>query len=113
MVAGSSNLLGGGQNISIEGILDKHAKILYPISESALGCQVMTNNAGSSPIKNLKLAKTLAGLKVYLGTKPQITRRDARESSPEKDAEELKTIQNCGYASAGLSTDTARASSIG
>lgn len=113
MIPGSSNLLGGGKNISIEGILDKHAKILYPISESALWCQVMTNNAGSSPIKNLNLAKTIAWLKVYLGSKPQTTRRDKRETSPERDEEDLKDIQNCGYASAGLSTDTARANSIG
>lgn len=113
MVPGSTNALGGGKNVSIEGLLDKHIKIMQPISESALGCEVMTNNTASSPKKWLNLPSTLAGLKVFLDENPQKTRRDKKEVTPEKEAQELKDIQKCGNASAGLSTDEARARSIG
>ena len=113
MVPWSTNALGGSKNISIEGILDKHIKIMQPISESALGCEVMTNNTASSPKKWLNLPNTIAGLKVFLDETPQKTRRDKREATPERDAQELKDIQRCSYASAGLSTDEARSRSIG
>ncbi len=113
MVPGSTNALGGGKNVSIEGLLDKHIKIMQPISESALGCEVMTNNTASSPKKWLNLPSTLAGLKVFLDENPQKTRRDKKEVTPEKEAQELKDIQKCGNASVGLSTDEARARSIG
>lgn len=42
-----------------------------------------------------------------------MSRRDKKEASPEREAEELKDIMNCGYASVGLSTDLARSRSIG
>ena len=54
----------------------------------------------------------MAGL-VFLDETPQKTRRDKREATPERDAQELKDIQRCSYASAGLSTDEARSRSIG
>jgi hypothetical protein len=108
---GSSGLI-WGKNVSIEGILDKHTKIMLPISESALGCEVMTNNTASSPKKWLNLISTLAGLKVYLAEKPQVTRRDKKEATPQREAEELKDIQRCGYASVWLPTDEARARSM-
>ncbi len=113
MVPWSTYALGGGKNVSIEWLLDKHIKIMQPISESALGCEVMTNNTASSPKKWLNLPSTLAGLKVFLDENPQKTRRDKKESTPEREAQELKDIQKCGNASAGLSTDEAKSRSIG
>lgn len=44
--------------------------------------------------------------------KSQITRRDKREDTPDRKAEELKGIKNCAYVSAGLSTDPARSRSM-
>jgi hypothetical protein len=87
MVGGSENALGGGKNISIEGILDKHHKILEPISESALRDEKMTNNTFSLPFFNLKLPSTIAGLRVYLANSPQVTRRDKRDETPDKKKE--------------------------
>ncbi len=113
MVPWSTNALGGSKNVSIEGLLDKHIKIMQPISESALGCEVMTNNTASSPKKWLNLASTMAGLKVFLDENPQKTRRDKKEATPEREAQELKDIQRCGYASVGLPTDEARSRTIG
>lgn len=73
----------------------------------------MTNNAGSLPIKNLNLWKSIGGLRVYLGNQPQPTRRDKDEQSTEKDEAELKAVIDCGYITAGLPTDLARSNSIG
>jgi hypothetical protein len=112
MVPGESWRLTWGTNVSIESLVDKFTKHILPISESSLAYQQMTNNAGSLPIKNLKLWKTLGGLRVYLQEKPQPTRRDKNEATPEREKDELKAILGCAYTAAGLPTDTASANSI-
>jgi hypothetical protein len=112
MVGGSENALGGGKNISIEGILDKHHKILEPISESALRDEKMTNNTFSLPFFNLKLPSTIAGLRVYLANSPQVTRRDKRDETPEKKKEDLEQVRRCAQASVGLPTDLKKANSL-
>jgi hypothetical protein len=113
MIPGGTIWLGGGKNISIEGILDANTKILMPIANSSLDYQVMTNNAWSDTRKWLKLINILSWLKVYIAEKPQITRRDKKEVTPSREAEELAGIKRCGYASAWLSPDLARSRSIG
>lgn len=112
MVWGSENTLGGWKNISIEGILDKHHKILEPISESALRDEKMTNNSFSLPFFNLKLPKTIAWLRVYLTNSPQTTRRDKRDETPDKKKEYLDRVRRCAQVSAGLSTDAKRANTL-
>lgn len=72
----------------------------------------MTMNNAEFSIKNLKFAKSLAGMKVYIAEEPQPTRRDKEEMTPEREKAELEEIMNCGMISAGLPTDLARANSI-
>jgi hypothetical protein len=60
----------------------------------------MTNNAGSFPIKNLQLWKSIGGLRIYLGNQPQPTRKDKDERTPGRDEAELKAIVECGYIAA-------------
>ncbi len=55
MVSGSENLLGGGKNTSIEGMLDSHIAKLEPISWTELGLQKMTNNMLQIPYTGLSL----------------------------------------------------------
>jgi hypothetical protein len=112
-VPGGNITLWGGKNVSIEWIVDTFTKHLLPISESSLAYQKMTNNAGSFPIKNLKLWKSIGGLRIYLGNQPQPTRRDKDERTPGRDEAELKAIVECGYIAAWLPTDMARANSVG
>ncbi len=112
MVAGSENALWWGKNISIEGILDKHKKILEPISESALRDEKMTNNFASLPFFKLKLPQTIAGLRVFLADSPQRTRNDKRDETPARKDEELEQARRCAFFSAGLDTDKTRANAI-
>ncbi len=69
------------------------------------------NNSEFS-IKNLKFVDVIAGLRVFIKEKPQITRRDVREVTPKSEEEELADITRCGLAQAGLSTDLANSRSI-
>lgn len=112
-VPGGNITLWGGKNVSIEWIVDTFTKHLLPISESSLAYQKMTNNAGSFPIKNLQLWKSIGGLRIYLGNQPQPTRKDKDERTPGRDEAELKAIVECGYIAAWLPTDMARANSVG
>ncbi len=111
-VPGGNITLWGGKNVSIEWILDAFTKHLLPISESSLAYQKMTNNAGSFPIKDLKLWKSIWWLRVYLWNQPQPSRRDKEERTPSRDEAELKAIIDCWYITAWLPTDMARANSI-
>lgn len=112
-IPGGNITLWGGKNVSIEWILDTFTKHLLPISESSLAYQKMTNNAGSLPTKNLKLWKSIWGLRIYLGNQPQPSRRDKDEQTTAKENAELLAVINCGYISAGLPTDMTLANSIG
>lgn len=60
----------------------------------------MTMNNSESPIKNLRFVDVIAGLRVYMKEKPQMTRRDKREVTPKSEEEELRDIARCGDASA-------------
>lgn len=85
-----------------------------PISDSSLRYEKMQNKFGSLPFVNLNLKSILAGARIYIATRPQITRRDKREqsASPEAKAEaskdgttapnredtELEDIRRCAFA---------------
>jgi hypothetical protein len=54
------NLLGGGEDISIEGIVNRHIKILNPISWTDLSQQKMTNNSFQLPFLNIIFKSKIA-----------------------------------------------------
>lgn len=106
-ISGNMNLLGGGKSTSLEGIIDKHTKILYPISETRLACEVMRNQNAEMSFSSLNFEKTLAGLKEYVvWGKPQKQKRFKSEATPQSEKEELLQMQRCAYAAAGLLVNT-------
>lgn len=107
---GSQNLLTGGKNYSIEGILDKHKNILYPIANSSLRSEKMTNNFWSLPFADMKLSDLIGGGRIYLASRPQPTRTTPIPKSDENTFEEAK---HCAYAAAWLSTDPIKANGVG
>lgn len=111
-IPGGNITLWGGKNVSIEWIVDTFTKHLLPISESSLAYQKMTNNAGSMPIKNLNLWKSIGWLRIYLGNQPQVSRRDKDERTPDQEEAELKAVIDCWYITAWLPTDLARSNSL-
>lgn len=73
----------------------------------------MTNNAGSSPVKNWNLKKTLSGPFISVGTKSQISKRRKAEDTPQRKEEDFQAVLRCSRVNAGLSMDAKRANSIG
>ncbi len=112
MVSGSQNLLGGGKNVSIEWLLDKHTEIMGKVSETALRCEKMTNNFWSFPASKITLKSLLAGARVYSNCMPQATRRDKKDQTPAREVSELEDIRRCAFAWVGLNTDAAKANSL-
>ena len=107
---GSQNLLSGGKNYSIEGILDKHKNILYPIANSSLRSEKMTNNFWSLPFANMKLTDLIGGGRIYIASRPQPTRTTPVIWSAENAFEEAR---HCAYVSAWLSTNPIQANGMG
>jgi hypothetical protein len=106
MNAGSMNALGGGEDISIEGIIDKHIKILNPISWTDLSQQKMTNNSFQLPFLNIKIKSKIAGLRTYMDTRPQEVRVDKKEATPDSKATQFEKMKQCADVSAGLNSDS-------
>lgn len=71
MKGGSQNLLGGGAIPSIESLLEKHIKMMMPISWSDLSQQKMTNNTYQLPFLNIKFKEKIAGARVFMHETPQ------------------------------------------
>lgn len=94
MEAGSMNALGTGDS-SIEAIIEKHSKILNPISHSDLGQQKMTNNTFQIPFLNIKFKNKIAGLRTYMSTRPQEVKKDKREETEASKHAELARIEKC------------------
>lgn len=101
MDGGSIKALGSSDS-SIESIIEKHSKILNPISHSDLGQQKMTNNTFQLPFINLKIANKIAGLNTYMSTRVQEVKRDKKEETQESKNAELERIEKCANLTAGL-----------
>jgi hypothetical protein len=87
MIGGNRDLLGGSNRFSIESLLDKHIKMMEPISYSDLSAQKMTNNSYQLPWLNIKIADKIAGLRTYVTTEPQITKSlKSEDTQAKKDA---------------------------
>jgi hypothetical protein len=87
MIGGNRDVLGGSNRISIESLLDKHIKMMEPISYSDLSAQKMTNNSYQLPWLNVKIADKIAGLRTYVTTEPQITKTlKSEDTKSSKDA---------------------------
>lgn len=87
MVGGNRDVLGGSNRVSIESLLDKHIKMMEPISYSDLSAQKMTNNSYQLPWLNIKIADKIAGLRTYVSTEPQITKTlKSEDTQSKKDA---------------------------
>lgn len=104
-ISGNMNLLGGGKNTSLEGIIDKHTKILDPISQTRLACETMRNQNAELSFDKIKFSEILSGLHVYYTTKPQKEKRLKSETTPQSEKEELLQMQRCAYAASGLPTN--------
>ncbi len=102
---GNPGGLGGSKSISIESIIDKHSKILEPISMGNLACQRMTNQMGEAPFDKIKFKDILTGGKIIYMTKPQEKKKFKSETTKDSEAGELLNIQRCALASVGLSTN--------
>lgn len=113
LTGGNQNLLSGGKNISIEGILEKNSAILDKIKDTSLQYQKMTNNEWWLPYPNLKLSTVVGWARVYLANSAQISRRDKKDETPERKKEELASMIRCGLASSGLPTDPVQANGVG
>ncbi len=112
MVSWSQNLLGGGQNKSIEGILDRHIKIMSLISEGNLAGQKMTHNMYELNWSSLKFSNIIPKPLIYVAYKPQNLRHDKElETSEKKDAKLQKAFQCASY-SANLPSDPNMANMI-
>ena len=86
--SGMQNALGGFSNTSIESILEKHSKMMDPISWSDLSAQKMTNNSYQLPFLNVKLKDKIAGGRLFMSNSPQPTRNLQKEATQEvKDAQ--------------------------
>lgn len=84
MKGGSQNALGGFSNTSIESLLEKHSKMMDPISWSDLSYQKMTMNSYESSKNQGNFASTVAGATVYMTENSQQTRRLEKEDTQEK-----------------------------
>lgn len=65
------NLLGGSPTPSIELLLEKHSKMMEPISWSDLSQQKMTNNTYQLPFLNVKFKEKIAGARIFMHETPQ------------------------------------------
>jgi hypothetical protein len=110
MVPGQMNLLGGGKSYSIESLLDRHAAIMNPISNSNLGCQVHSKNSYENKSKGTQFATILGGIKVYVQQRgPQEVKKIEKEDTKEERDAQFESMRRCAYVSAGLPSDSRRA----
>ncbi len=112
MISGNQNLLGGGQNKSIEGILDRHLKLMEPIADSNLAGQKMTNNSWQLDWTNLKFANIIPKPLLYISNKPQVTRQDKKDDTPASKDAKLQAAYKCAMYSAWLPSDPNIANSV-
>jgi hypothetical protein len=101
---GNMNLLGGGEDISIEGIVNRHIKILNPISWSDLSQQKMTNNSFQLPFLNIKFKSKIAWWRTYITTRPQEVKTDKREVTTETKLTQFEKMKQCADISVGLNS---------
>jgi hypothetical protein len=102
---GSSNLLGGFANTSIESLLEKHSKMMEPISWSDLSAQKMTNNSYQPPWLNMKIKDKIAWARVYMTDSIQPTRKLESEESKEKTDAVFDAAFKCAMNEAWLPGD--------
>jgi hypothetical protein len=106
LVSGSKNLLGGGEKRSIEGMLDRHTKIMTPIAGSNLAAQIFTKNTFESALANhLKFGNLIPKPLIYMSCKPQVTRRDKKYDTEESKNAKLLAAYKCAAYFAWLSSD--------
>ncbi len=113
MVWGSQNLLGGFANTSIESLLEKHIKMMEPISWSDLSGQKMTNNSYQLPFLNVKIASKIAWARVYMTEAPQQTKRLKIDDTPEKKDAIFDAAFRCAMNEAGLPWESILANGFG
>jgi hypothetical protein len=80
---GSQNLLGWYANVSIESLLEKHIKMMDPISWSDLASQKMTNNSYQLPFLNIKFKNKIGWWGVFISESIQPKRNLEREATEE------------------------------
>lgn len=102
MNGGNQNLLGGFANISIESLLEKHSKMMEPISWSDLSSQKMTNNSYQLPFLNIKFKDKIAGARVYMTEAPQQTKRLETDDTQEKKDAIFDAAFKCAMNEAGV-----------
>jgi hypothetical protein len=106
MNGGNQNLLGGFANVSIESLLEKHSKMMEPISWSDLSSQKMTNNSYQLPFLNIKFKDKIAGARVYMTEAPQQTKRLETDDTQEKKDAIFDAAFKCAMNEAGVAWDT-------
>lgn len=88
MIGGNRDLLGGSNRFSIESLLDKHTKMMEPISYSDLSYNIMSGNSFKGNNFGQDFAKTIAGLQVFAqvaGPNPTKTLK-SEDTQAKKDA---------------------------
>ena len=99
------NALGGFSNVSIESLLEKHIKMMDPISWSDLSLQKMNNNSYQLPFVNMKIKDKIGGARVFIANKPQPTRRLERNNTEKNKEDQLENDYKCAMNAAGVSGD--------
>lgn len=99
----SQNLLGGGQENTIEGILDKNMKITNKISPTSLAQSKMTNNFFQCDICEWLDLPSMFHIGVVVTKLPPPILNLSSKTTPEKDRnEEFKEILSNSFTSVGL-----------
>lgn len=105
MKGGSQNLLGGGAIPSIESLLEKHIKMMMPISWSDLSQQKMTNNTYQLPFLNIKFKEKIAGARVFMHETPQPKKIVEKEATQTVLDAKFEADMRCAMNEAWLAWD--------
>lgn len=109
MVPWTATLLGGGQNYSIESLIDKHVAIMEPISNSNLSAYRMNRNSYQDMTFQAIMKNWLSQL-IFLDTNsPQQVKTTEADKTQEVFDKKFSEIQKCAYATAWLNSDIKRA----
>lgn len=105
MVWWNQNLLGGGKKDTIEGILDKHIEIMWPIADTNLAGQKMTNNSFQLSWTSFKFKNLLPKPLIYVSNAPQRIKKDKKYDTKENKDEKLRAAYTCAMYDVGLPSD--------
>lgn len=99
-IKGSSDLLVGGNRLSIEGILDAHLEKMSKISWSDLSAQKMSSNSFQLPFLNIKFKDKVAGGSLFMHTLPQNKKQLESEETDNKKKAEFEKLLRCAMITA-------------